>query len=496
MQKANPDMIGRPLQMRLSIFARLIISYLILSGMLAGVSLFFIYQFSQFNKVIQSIMLNDTAVLEFSNQLSDALLSETRYDRKYVVLQNEQLYLNYLEAKADFEQLLNQATAAAKLADTKKLLREIHAEHLNFSKLVMEEKELIELARPYSFASYAEEKKKVAGAIINRLKTSREVSEDNVLTKVSNLSEFSDKVGRFSITITIISLITCLLVAVVITRSITKPINIIKAKTKEISKGNFQEDLEVNSPPAIKELAVAINAMCRRLQEVDDIKSNFFAHMSHELRTPLASIKEGTNILLDGLGGEISKKQQRILSIITQESNRMITLVNSLLDLSKMEAGMTTYNFTRTNIATLLGESLHALMPLAEAKSISIDNQIDSLPSVNADQDRLMVVFQNIIGNALKFTDTNGKITLAADIKGNFVEIRVQDSGIGISQNDLDKIFLKFRQIIPTKGGKTQGTGLGLATAKQIILAHGGKVWATSREGEGSTFYISLSLAV
>ncbi|MFN2365983.1 MAG: hypothetical protein ABR523_05910, partial [Desulfurivibrionaceae bacterium] len=138
--------------MRLSIFARLIISYLILSGMLAGVSLFFIYQFSQFNKVIQSIMLNDTAVLEFSNQLSDALLSETRYDRKYVVLQNEQLYLNYLEAKADFDQLLNQATAAAKLADTKKLLREIHAEHLNFSKLVMEEKELIEQARPYSFA--------------------------------------------------------------------------------------------------------------------------------------------------------------------------------------------------------------------------------------------------------------------------------------------------------------------------------------------------------
>ncbi len=488
-------MIGRPLQLRLSIFARLIISYLILSGMLAGVSLFFIYQFSQFNKVIQSIMLNDTAVLEFSNKLSDALLSETRYDRKYVVLQNDQLYLNYLEAKADFDQLLKQATAAAKLADTKKLLREIHAEHVKFSKLVIEEKELIELAGPYPFEWYGEEKKKVAGSIINRLKTSRENSEENVLAKVSNLSEFSDKVGRFSITITIFSLITCLFVAVVITRSITKPINIIKAKTKEISKGNFQDDLEVNSPPAIKDLAVAINAMCHRLQEVDDIKSNFFAHMSHELRTPLSSIKEGTNILLDGLGGEISEKQQRILSIITQESNRMITLVNSLLDLSKMEAGMTTYNFTRTDIATLLGESLHPLMPLAEAKSISIDNQIDSLPMVNADQDRLMVVFQNIIGNALKFTDSHGRIKLAADIKGNFVEIRVQDSGIGISQNDLDKIFLKFRQIIPTKGGKTQGTGLGLATAKQIILAHGGKVWATSREGEGSTFYISLSLA-
>jgi two-component system sensor histidine kinase GlrK len=105
-----------------------------------------------------------------------------------------------------------------------------------------------------------------------------------------------------------------------------------RAKTVEISKGNFSGDLKVNSPSQIAELATAINTMCHRLQEVDDIKSDFFSHMSHELRTPLTSIKEGTAMLLDGLVGETSDKQQRILRIVVQESNRMIGLVNGLLD--------------------------------------------------------------------------------------------------------------------------------------------------------------------
>jgi len=183
------------------------------------------------------------------------------------------------------------------------------------------------------------------------------------------------------------------------------------------------------------------------------------------------------------------------LSIIAKESARLISLVNSLLDLSKMEAGMTEYNFVETDISRLINESLQALMPLAEAKSISIINNIGSLPPVKVDRERILRVFNNIIGNALKFTGNNGLISLEGSIKQDFLEIAVKDSGIGIPEGDLEKIFLKFRQIIPAKEGKNKGTGLGLAIAKQIILAHGGRMWATSRIGQGSTFYISLPRA-
>ena len=136
--------------------------------------------------------------------------------------------------------------------------------------------------------------------------------------------------------------------SLLITKSITRPIELLKNKTREIAEGNFEGRLRVQSPPEIAELAAAINSMCEKLQELDRLKADFFASMSHELRTPLTSIKEGTGLLLDGVGGETTDKQRKLLGILAEESNRLINVVNSLLDLSKMEAGMMVYDFEVT----------------------------------------------------------------------------------------------------------------------------------------------------
>ena len=484
--------------MRLSIFARLIISYLLLFIMLAGVSLYFIYHLTWMNQVTRSIILNDTSVLEYSNQLTDALLSEVRNDRKYVVLKDEELYGNYVQAKDEFAKLLNEAFTKATSEEMKHFFYTINVQHENFSRLVNGERELIRAANPYPEDNFATEKKNLSDNIINQLKNIRQTTENNIFRKIVNLSEIGDKIKNISVIISAIALSTSLVIAFIITRSIKKPLDVMRAKTVEISKGNFRGDLKVNSPPQIAELATAINTMCHRLQEVDDIKSDFFSHMSHELRTPLASIKEGTTMLLDGLGGGTSNKQQRILRIIVQESNRMIGLVNGLLDLGKMEAGMLKYRFMPTDLTDLVKESLESLAPLAESKNISIDNKIAFLQPVNIDQERILQVLSNIIGNAIKFSYDNGSIKLQAHVHVNegFVEVQVHDNGIGIPESDLERIFQKFQQISTGKGEKIKGTGIGLATVKQIILAHGGKVWATSQVGQGSTFYFTLPLAV
>jgi two-component system sensor histidine kinase GlrK len=481
--------------LKLSIYARLIISYLIFFAMLAGVSLFFIYHLNRFNQVMQSIILNDTAVMEYSAQLSDALLSETRNERKYLLLSDELLYQNYLESKTEFERLLRKTQFQATDPETSAALQTISALHQTFTKLVEEEKELSKTAGIYPSEWYEEEKKKISGRIIATLKEIQQASEKNVFSKIRNLGEAGERAGGIAILITVAALITGLLVAAVITRSITRPLQVIKAKTREIAQGNFGNDLQIDSPPAIKELATAINTMCHKLQEVDNLKSAFFAHMSHELRTPLASIKEGTNLLLDRLGGEINDKQQRILSIVVQESDRLIHLVNSLLDLAKMEAGMLNYHFSKTDLPTLVRGALQGLQPLAEAKGLDIVNQIVDLPPVNVDQERIMQVIRNLVGNAIKFTPEQGRITLSATPRGEMVEVVVRDTGIGIPEEDLERIFLKFQQVLPARSDKIKGTGLGLATVKQIILAHGGEVWATSQKEKGSAFYFTLPLA-
>ncbi len=481
--------------MRLSIFARLIIGYLVLFCMLAGVSLYFIYHLSRFNQITRSIILDDTSTLEYSNRLTDVLLSETRNDRKFILLNDEELYRGYLREKNEFDQLLQEALSQTNSADIKDIFETIAMQHQNFGRLVNIERELIKIAKSYPTEKYEEEKKKVADNIIEQLKRIRHESDKNVYGKIVNLSESGDKARNIAIIISLFAFSTGLIVAFIITRSIKKPLDTMRAKTVKISHGNFEGDLEVTSPPVIAELAIAINNMCHRLQELDDIKSGFFSHMSHELRTPLTSIKEGTNMLLEGLGGDISERQLRILKIITQESDRLIELVNSLLDLSKMEAGMLKYQLTPTDILALLKKSLEILAPLAEAKNISIDNRVGVLPQVYVDQERVLQVFRNIIGNAIKFTPENGTIKIKARVAKKFVEVAIHDTGIGISEEDLGRIFLKFHQVVQEKGEKIKGTGLGLATVKQIILAHGGKVWATSQVGLGSTFYITLPLA-
>lgn len=477
--------------MKFSIFSRLFFSYLLLFSMLVGLSIFFVEHLNEFNHIIKSIILEDTERMEYPSQLSDLLLAESRFDRKYIVLKDDALQESYRQARADFINILNKAKEVAS-PESESIFDEIDIDHEKFNHLVEVEREMITNARPYEVEQYDDKKKIITNEMIDLLNNSQHVNEKVILRKIRKLQSESAEARNVAIMITVIALVSGLLIAVLITRSITRPVNIMKAKTKEISQGNFQGDLAITSPPAIHELAVAINTMCHKLQEVETLKSDFFSHMSHELRTPLASIQEGTNLLMEGHGGQVSPKQQRILTIISQESKRMIQLVNAILDLSKMEAGMLAYHFTATDMSALINKALSALMPLAETKGITINSTIGHLPSVMVDQERMSQVFRNLLVNALKFTPEQGQITLAAEVKENSIEIMIQDTGIGIPEADLERIFLKFQQVISTTGERIKGTGLGLATVRQIILAHGGKVWATSQEKSGSTFYVSV----
>jgi len=481
--------------MQLSILNRLTISYLVLFSMLVGVSLFSVYQLTKFNKEIRSIILADTVVHKNSHHLSDALLSESRNNQKYLLLKDEQLNANYKKSSEEFNRLLEESIKKANDDVIVSYLSSINDQHLQFTQLVEKEQQLVNDVIPYSSDLYAKQKKTLTAAMIRQLMDLRQASENNIFRKFASLGESGEKAKSVIIVIVLFSLITGLFVAVIITNSIKKPLDTIRAKTIEISQGNFKKDLQIQSPPEVAQLASAINKMCHKLEEVDDIKTEFFAHMSHELRTPLTSIKEGTSLILEGLGGEINKKQHHILSIVIEESNRLITLVNSLLDLSKMEAGMQKYQFSETQLSELVKQSLGALGPLAEKKNITIKSGISKKYFVTIDRERILQVFNNIVGNAIKFTEQNGEIRLEATAKGKMLEVAIHDTGRGISSEHLETIFLKFHQVTPEKGEMIKGTGIGLATVKQIIMTHGGKVWATSHLGQGSSFYATLPLA-
>jgi len=232
----------------------------------------------------------------------------------------------------------------------------------------------------------------------------------------------------------------------------------------------------------------------RRLKELDKMKSDFVSNVSHELRTPLTSIKGSIDNMLDGLTGSLNEKQIRYLARIKSNTDRLSRLINDLLDLSRIEAGRVEVRPTTLSLGALTEEVAEHLKSLAAEKLIRIEvPSPDPKVTAWADRDKVTQVLMNLIGNAVKFTPRDGKITVAFEKNGNdYVQISVADTGPGILPEERNRIFSKFYQVANVDKQKPKGSGLGLAISKALVEMHGGKIWIESEVGRGSTFYFTL----
>ncbi|HTM09866.1 MAG TPA: ATP-binding protein [Verrucomicrobiae bacterium] len=231
-----------------------------------------------------------------------------------------------------------------------------------------------------------------------------------------------------------------------------------------------------------------------RLKELDTMKSDFVSSVSHELRTPLTAIKGSVDNMLDGLTGELNEKQIRYLGRIKSNTDRLARLINDLLDLSRIEAGRIELKPARLEVATLARDITETLRPIAAEKMIEFEITPAKGPvTAWADRDKITQVIMNLIGNALKFTPSLGRITVAIECNGDgWVQVSIADTGPGIPRSEAEKIFDKFYQVASADRHKARGTGLGLSISKSLVEMHGGKIWMESEVGRGSTFFFTL----
>jgi signal transduction histidine kinase len=230
--------------------------------------------------------------------------------------------------------------------------------------------------------------------------------------------------------------------------------------------------------------------------EVDRMKSEFVATVSHELRTPMTSIKGYADLLLLGAAGQVTDQQQKFLSTIKTNADRLSLLVNELLDISRLDRGAIKLNLQPTNVAEVVELSLRQLEERIahDGKTVEITSHLpDDLPLMRADFDKMTQILSHLLNNAYSYTYAGGSIHVEAAAEERSVMIRVSDTGIGISKEKQERIWSRFfRDEEQTLVMETSGAGLGLAIVREYVSLHQGDIWLESEPGKGTTFFVRI----
>jgi two-component system OmpR family sensor kinase len=280
------------------------------------------------------------------------------------------------------------------------------------------------------------------------------------------------------------------IIAVVLARSVYVPIRRVTNAAEEIARGNYEQKVPVDGPKEVKGLAKSFNQMSKQVKHSQQTLRDFVADVSHELRSPLTSIKGFAQAMVDGTA-KGKEAQLKAAAVIEDESKRMMRLVEELLEFSRLESGQVTMVKEPVDLKELLQQCHEIFSMHAEEKGIKLKTEIEPLPPVIGDIDRLEQVFSNLLDNALKHTPAGGNVNITArQTNPNFAEITITDTGPGIPAEQMRHVFERFYKADP-KAGKA-GAGLGLAIARQIVLAHGGDITAKSSVGKGTQFMVKL----
>ena len=226
-------------------------------------------------------------------------------------------------------------------------------------------------------------------------------------------------------------------------------------------------------------------------KEIERMKSEFVSVASHEMRTPLTSIHGVIKLLSAGHLGHLSPKGVEMADMALRNSDRLVRLVNDVLDLERMESGKDTIQRRHCNSAELIKQAVEILQPMAQKQQIILETELDSW-DLWVDRDLILQTITNILSNAIKFSPPKSKILLTSKLRDNQVLFAIQDWGRGIPLNKLETIFERFQQVDASDSRQKGGTGLGLAICRHIVEQHEGKIWVESVYGKGSTFFFTI----
>jgi signal transduction histidine kinase len=308
--------------------------------------------------------------------------------------------------------------------------------------------------------------------------------------------------GGVSALVTIMA--TSLAIALLVGLLVNRPVSRMVAAIRGVEKGDLEARVKIDSSDELGVMGRSFNSMIDTIKRLNELKDDFISIVSHELRTPLTSIKYFSEVMLERIGTIQESRQKKYLRVINDETDRLTRLINDLLDLQKISSGKFRWKDEEIDIRKAIETTIQTFTGAAASRNVRFVERIEpNLPVILGDKDKAIQLIANLLSNAIKFTRVGSRVTISAEQGEDpdmlldprfrkYVKISVRDEGLGITPENLEKIFEKFQQVEDSVTRSKGGTGLGLSISKEIVQHHGGKIWAESAIPTGSIFSFTM----
>jgi signal transduction histidine kinase len=283
-----------------------------------------------------------------------------------------------------------------------------------------------------------------------------------------------------------------LVVARYLARGMTQPLRDMARAAQRMEVGDYSQRVHTHSRDEVGQLATAFNRMSGELENLERSRRDLVANVSHELKTPITAIRAHLENVLDG----VEEPDPATLQVMLAQTERLSRLIDQLLELSRLESGELPLRREDVELGPLVSQVLSEIEVARSDRGVEVSSDVPAdLPAIEADRERVHQVLFNLLDNAVRFTPNGGSVTVSAERHDGSVEVRVADTGVGISPEHLPRLFERFYRADPARSRDDGGTGIGLAIARSVVEAHGGHITAASEPGAGSVFAFDLPVA-
>jgi signal transduction histidine kinase len=470
---------------KLTIYKKMMMGFSAIITIMVISSAYILFELNTVANGAKIILTSNVRIQELARQLQAIIQDENGYAGKYLISNDETYFSLFIETSKQVDQNLNLLLKKQFSNEDQSLIHEMQKAHDALVTHIQKK------TKPDINSDQKQIRQKNIGILLDSLDTLISKNHSSIEKKMINIESITARSVQVALLLIAGTLFAAITVALIITRTITRPIGDLIKGTEQIARGKFEKIL-VSSHDEIALLADAVNDMSTKIDDVNKLRTQMMQQISHELKTPLQAMQSAHDVLK--VSNSVKDGQIRMLDVFDRGIDKLANFSRQYLDLAKIESGAMQYNMKLSDLPEIVKPIVDEAKLIAASKNINLKLESDAVPGVMVDPEKVSIIINNLISNAIKYTPKNGKVAVSIGLCDLGVQVKVQDSGIGINKDEIPNIFVRFYQASNIKKIQCSGSGVGLAIVKAYTEGHGGKIYVESSPDQGSVFKVEFPI--